>query len=451
MSKSIGHTVCAAQPPPAGNFDVATVQSLSHDARGVARIDGKAIFVQRALPGERVRFRYLKRRARYDAAAALEILEPSPDRVAARCPHFGTCGGCTLQHMASAAQLREKERILADTLRHLGRVQPERWLAPILGPTEGYRRRARLGVRQVPKKGGVLVGFREYRRSFITPLAECLTLDPRLAALLPALPALIGGLSRPDRVPQVEVSAGDDAAAMILRHLEPLTADDAERLRRFAVDHEIGLFQQAGALTTVKPLWPEAGVDLTYRLPAFDTTLGFGATDFIQVNAAVNRALVQRAVDLLEVAPTDRVVDLFCGLGNFTLPLARRAANVAGYEADNALVRRAQENASRNGIDNTEFHAVDLCDQVGCAPFASERYDKLLVDPPRSGAMQVVKAIQPSNRPPRIVYISCNPATLARDSEYLVHHLGYRLAAAGIADMFPHTSHVESMALFVCP
>lgn len=427
----------------------AVIESLTQDARGVARVDGKTTFIEGALPGERVRFRYLRRRSRYDTGTTLEIVEPSRDRVEAPCPHFGTCGGCTLQQLSSGAQLRSKERILADTLRHLGRMQPTRWLEPIMGPTTGYRRRARLGVRFVPKKGGVLVGFRERRRSFITPLADCLTLDPRLAAVLPGLPGMVGGLSRPDRVPQIEMSAGDDAAAIVLRHLQPLTTSDIERLRDFAIDHQIGVYVQPHDPTSVRPLWPEAGVALTYRLPAFATTLGFGVTDFVQVNAAINRDLVQRAVSMLEVEESDRVADLFCGVGNFSLPLARRAARVVGYEADTALVQRARDNAASNGITNVTFELADLYQESGVSSWEGIRCDKLLLDPPRGGAMTCLKALPPSDLPRRIVYVSCNPATLARDSEYLVHRFGYRLEAAGVADMFPHTSHVESVALYV--
>ncbi|HEX9812859.1 MAG TPA: 23S rRNA (uracil(1939)-C(5))-methyltransferase RlmD [Burkholderiales bacterium] len=437
--------------PAANGEGEATIESLTQDARGVARIDGKTTFIEGALPGERVRFRYARRRSRYDTGTAIEIVVPSPDRVAAPCPHFGTCGGCTLQQLSSDAQLRSKARVLAESLRRLGRVQPTAWLAPIAGPTTGYRRRARLGVRLVPKMGGVLVGFRERRRSFIAPLADCLTLDPRLAALLPVLPNLVAGLSRPDRVPQIEMSAGDDAAAIVLRHLEPLTANDMARLRDFAAERDIGLYLQPRDSASVRPLWPEAGVALTYRLPAFAVTLSFGVTDFVQVNAAVNRDLVRRAVDLLDVAATDRVVDLFCGVGNFSLALARRAARVAGYEADTVLARRARENAAANGIVNAEFEIANLYDKSGAAPWVGGGCDKLLLDPPRAGAMAALKALPPNDLPGRIVYVSCNPATLARDSEYLVHRLGYRLEAAGVADMFPHTSHVESMVLFVRP
>lgn len=433
-----------------GDTATATVESLAHDARGVARVAGKATFVEGALPGERVRFRYHRRRARYDTGTAVDVLEPSPDRVAPPCSYFGVCGGCTLQHMAPAAQVRAKEHVLVETLRHLGQVEPRRWLPPIEAGDLGYRRRARLGVRFVEKKGGVLIGFRERRRSYITPLASCSTLDPRLSALLPGLHSAIAQLCRPDRIPQIEVAAGDEAYAMVVRHLTPLTSDDLARLRVFGESHCVGVYLQPGDPETVRPLWPESGTSLAYALPPFDVTLAFRPTDFIQVNAAVNRALVGRAVALLEPRREERVLDLFCGLGNFTLPLARRAGRVIGCESDPALVRRARENARANGIGNADFHTVDLYRGAGDKLWGAAHYDALLLDPPRAGAMDVIKSM-PADAPRRVVYVSCNPATLARDSQYLVHVLGYRMEAAGVADMFPHTSHMESIALYVRP
>jgi 23S rRNA (uracil1939-C5)-methyltransferase len=426
---------------------VADIESLTHEAQGVARIDGKATFIEGALPGERVRFRYYNKRPRFDTGAVLEVVTPSPDRVPPPCLHFGVCGGCSLQHLAPAAQVRAKQQVLAETLQHIGRVQPGEWLLPLEGPASGYRRRARLGVRLVPKKGGVLVGFRERRRSFITPLTQCVTLDARLAALLPALRELIAGLSCPDRVPQVEVAAGDDVVALVFRHLNPLTPADLDGMRAFAQAHAVSLYLQPGSPDTIHSLWPQLPPTLMYALPAFDLRLAFTPVDFIQVNAQVNRALVQRVIDLLDIQPGERVLDLFCGLGNFTLAAARQAAYVVGMEGDAGLVERGRGNAALNHVKNVEFRAANLYDTTTPMPWADERYDKLLLDPPRAGAMEVIKAL-PTSGPERIVYVSCNPATLARDSEYLVHVLGYKLIAAGVADMFPHTSHVESIALF---
>lgn len=429
-----------------GDVAVADVESLNYDGRGVARIDGKVTFIEGALPGERVRFRYHNKHPSFDTGAVQEVLVPSPDRMAPPCPHFGVCGGCSLQHLRPAAQVVALQQVLGETLTHVGGVQPERWLAPLTGPATGYRRRARLGVRNVPKKGGVLVGFREKRRSYITPLAACLTLDTRVSDLLPALRALIAGLSIPDRLPQIEVACGDNAVTLVFRHLRPLTADDRDRLTAFAQTHAVQVYLQAAGPESATALWPAAPTTLHYRLPEFDITLSFEPTDFIQVNGVVNRRLVQQGVALLELAPNDTVLDLFCGLGNFTLAAARHAGAVVGLEADAGLVHRARINAAANGITNAHFEAVDLY-QDSDAPLWPQTFNKVLLDPPRAGAIEALKrlALTP---PARIVYVSCNPATLARDAAYLVNVLGYRFAAAGVADMFPHTSHVESMALF---
>lgn len=425
----------------------ARIESLDYEGHGVARVNGKATFIDGALPGERVRFRYDRRRRRHDQGTTIEVLEPSPERVTPPCRHFGRCGGCSLQHLAPAAQVASKQQVLSDNLARIGRTEPEAWLDPILGPDRGYRRRARLGVRDVPKKGGVLVGFRERRRSYITPLDDCLTLDRRIAALLPALRGLVAGLSRPDRLPQIEVAAGDSAAALVFRHLEPLTGADLERLRGFAQAHDVQVHLQPDAPESVHALWPVPAPALGYALPEFDVRLVFRPTDFIQVNAEVNRRLVSRAIELLALEPDDNLLDLYCGLGNFTLPAARRARRVLGIEGEAGLIARARANAESNGLANADFRAADLSAQAPAA-WGDFRFDKLLLDPPRTGAIEAIRAL-PADGPRRIVYVSCNPATLARDSQYLVEVLGYRLASAGVADMFPHTAHVESIALFV--
>ena len=428
-----------------GDVAIADIESLNYDGRGVARIDGKVTFIEGALPGERVRFRYHNKRPSFDTGAVQEVLRPSPDRVAPPCPHFGICGGCSLQHLQPAAQLTALQQVLADTLTHVGRVQPERWLAPLAGPASGYRRRARLGARNVPKKGGVLVGFREKRRSYITPLDACVTLDRRVSALLPALRELIAGLSIPDRIPQIEVACGDNAVTLVFRHLQPLTADDRARLTAFANAHSVQVYLQPAGPESAVPLWPQPPATLHYHLAESDVTLAFEPTDFIQVNAAVNRKLVSQALALLELQPSDTLLDLFCGLGNFTLAAARRAGRVIGMEAEEGLVRRARANAAANGIANAEFAVADL--YASPISFSVPDAFKLLLDPPRAGAIEVLKHL--CQRPPvRIVYVSCNPATLARDAEYLVNAAAYRFEAAGVADMFPHTSHVESIALF---
>ncbi len=433
--------------PRAVETGVADVASLSHDGRGVARVGGKAVFIEGALPGEEVSFAYLQRRKSYDSARLTEVLRPAPERVAApRCPYFGVCGGCSLQHLEPAAQLRAKQQVLLDALARIGKVAPETVFAPLTGPVWHYRRKARLGARLVPKKGGVLVGFREKRRSFITPITTCAVLDARIGVLLPALRELVAGLSCPDRVPQIEIAAGEDAVALVFRHLQPLTATDRTQLGAFAARHDVNVQLQAGGPETVAPLDPLGERELRYALPEQGIEIFFAPTDFVQVNAAINRQLVARALELLDVQPGDRVLDLFCGVGNFTLPLARRAAAVTGIEGDAVLVERARENARRNSIGNARFEPVDLYNE-DAAGAAMRPCDKLLLDPPRNGAIEAIKRL-PAPGPSSIVYVSCNPATLARDAEVLVHVHGYRLRGAGVADMFPHTTHVESIALF---
>jgi 23S rRNA (uracil1939-C5)-methyltransferase len=427
----------------------AHIEAIDQEGRGVGHIDGKAIFIDGALPGETVRVRIQKRRKSYDLGKVLEIIEASPQRVTPRCAHFGVCGGCCLQHLQADAQLPAKERILRDNLARIGKVQPDTWLAGLSGPYWGYRRKARLGARLVEKKGGVIVGFREKRRSFITPLASCDVLHPRVSALLPALRELIAGLSCPDRVPQVEVAVADNAAAFVFRHVVPLTESDIARLAAFGRQHDLQVFAQAGRPDQLMAVWPKQPAPLVYRLSDHDVELEFAPADFIQVNAELNQRMVARALDLLDPQPAETVLDMFCGLGNFTLPLARRAGRVLGIEADQTLIDKARRNAQRNGIANAEFLAADLHDPEAAHPWERERFDKWLLDPPRTGAMEVVKRLPAEGGPGRIVYVSCNPSTLARDCEVLVHAKGYRLAAAGAMDMFPQTSHVEAMALFV--
>ncbi|MHB8455217.1 MAG: 23S rRNA (uracil(1939)-C(5))-methyltransferase RlmD [Acidiferrobacterales bacterium] len=437
-----------------GDIATASVESLDYDGNGVAHVGGKVVFIEGAVPGDEVRFRYHNKKKRYDTGRVVEILKPSPDRVDPRCRYFGVCGGCALQHLQSEAQLRAKEMVLRENLAHIGKIQPEIWLPPLRGPVWGYRRKARLGVRVVAKKGGVLVGFREKRHSFITPLETCEVLHPDIASLLPALRVLIGRLSCPERIPQIEVAVGDPVedmphAALVFRHLEPLSGEDVGVLREFGEQHHIQLWVQPQGPDSIRCLWPDSGAELVYFLPEQEIVMRFGPTDFVQVNAGANRALVTRALDILDPQADEGILDLFCGLGNFTLPLARRSHRVLGIEADNSLIERARENARHNGIANCEFRAMNLYVPEGPAPWGDEPFDKWLLDPPRTGAIEVIKRLSSGTlRPRRILYVSCNPATLARDSEILVHMQGYRLVSAGVLDMFPHTSHVESMALF---
>jgi len=426
---------------------VATISSLSHDGRGVARIGGKTTFIEGALPGETVRLHYLQRHKRYDEAELAELLAPSPDRVTPPCPYYGACGGCDLQHLRPEAQLQTKQQIVAEQLEHLGRVQPESWLAPVTGPVLGYRRRARLGVRLVPSADGVVIGFRQKNKSFLTNLETCLVLDPRVSALLPELKTLIAGLSCANRIPQIEVACSSNAVALVFRHLVPLTEQDRTRLSAFGERHDVRVYIQPSRPDSITSLWPVNPEPLFYRIPDFGVDIRFEPADFIQINDAVNAATVAQAINLLELTPTDKVLDLFCGLGNFTLPLARRAGQVLGVEGEAGLVSRARANAQLNQITNVEFISADLYKESSGAPWAGFKPDKLLLDPPRGGAIEAIKMLA-ERLPSKIVYVSCYPATLARDSEYLVRVLGYQLAAAGVMDMFPQTSHVETMALF---
>ncbi|HJX17514.1 MAG TPA: 23S rRNA (uracil(1939)-C(5))-methyltransferase RlmD [Acidiferrobacterales bacterium] len=426
----------------------AYIESITHEGHGVAHVDGKAVFIEGALPGETVLYRTLNRGKSYDLGRMIEIIEPSLDRVTPRCRYFGVCGGCSLQHLRAAAQLPAKQQILRDNLTRIGKVEPESWLPALDGPHWGYRRRARLGARLVQKKGGVIVGFREKRTAYLTALASCDVLHPRVSALLPALRNLIAALSTPNRVPQIEVAVGDNATAFVFRHLVPLTTDDDVRLADFGRQHDIQIFRQPGRPDQLVPVWPESPALLVYRLPEANVELEFAPADFIQVNAELNQRMVARALELLDPQPGESVLDLFCGLGNFTLPLARRAGRVLGIEADAALIEKAQRNARHNQIQNAQFRLADLYSTETPNPWGAERFDKWLLDPPRTGAVEVVKRLPAEGGPRRILYVSCNPGTLARDSEVLVHTKGYRLAAAGVMDMFPQTSHIEAMALF---
>jgi 23S rRNA (uracil1939-C5)-methyltransferase len=427
------------------------VGSLDQEGRGVARVEGKAIFVEGALPGEVVAITTLKRRPTYEIARADTILTASPERVEPRCPHFGVCGGCSMQHLDAGAQVAAKQRTLEDALWHLGRVRAELLLPPIHGPAWEYRHRARMSVRHVAKKGGVLVGFHERKSSYVADMTSCAVLPRRISDLLPKLRLLIGTLTVRDRLPQIEVAVGDGAAAahvLVLRILEPLAAPDEAALRTFASAHGVQFYLQPGGPATAVPLDPD-GTELAYTLPEFDLVFPYAPTEFTQVNPAINRVLVRRALMLLDPHPGERLADFFCGIGNFTLPIARRGADVVGIDGSTALVRRAGEIASRNGLAaRATFRAMDL---FGATPEQVEALgpiDKALVDPPREGAIALVKALPGDGAPRRIVYVSCNPATLARDAAVLVHDHGYALAAAGVVNMFPHTAHVESIAVF---
>lgn len=425
----------------------ADVLDLAHDGRGVARVDGKAVFIEGALPGERVRFRTHKRRKHMDEAGLVEVVTASPDRVVPRCPHFGLCGGCSLQHLSPAAQLAAKQHQLLENLERIGRVKPERVLDPLQGPEWGYRRRARLGVKYVIKKGRVLSGFRERDKPYVADLRRCEVVLERFASLPEDLAAVVSTLSLREDIPQVEIAAGDDAAALVFRVMKAVPAEDVDKLLAFGSRHGVQVFVQTGGLETVKPLRDDYP-PLTYSVDSVNrVTLEFGPVDFIQVNRDINVSMVAAAMQLLRPAASDTVLDLFCGLGNFTLSLGVRAAKVVGVEGDAALVAKARANALRNGIANASFHVANLFEPQNLGPWADDPYDLVLLDPPRAGASEIM--IRMAHwRPRRVVYISCHPGSLARDASILVEEQGFKLVGAGVMDMFPHTTHVESIAVF---
>ena len=428
---------------------IATTQSLDHEGRGIARVDGKAVFIEGALPGERVEYTVRRARPNYEQGDTVRVLKASAQRVAPRCSHYGDCGGCSMQHLDEDAQAAVKQRILEDALWHLGKLRPGVILPAIHGPAWGYRYRARLGIRVVPSKGGLRIGFHERRSSYIVDMRECPVLPARVSAMLPRLRDMLAGLSIADRLPQVEIAIGDgDVAVFVFRNLQPFSRADEKRISAFADAEDIQAWFQPGGPETATPLHPLEAPALAYTLPEFNVRMDFRPTDFTQVNVHVNRLLIRRSMQLLDPRPGERIGDLFCGLGNFSLPIARRGAYVVGVEGSDALVARALENARCNGLESlAEFHAANLFEATEDSLAALGALDKLLIDPPREGAIAVVKAIG-VQVPARIVYVSCNPATLARDAAVLVHEKGYALRAAGIANMFPQTSHVESVALF---
>ncbi|TWI03510.1 23S rRNA (uracil1939-C5)-methyltransferase [Luteimonas cucumeris] len=430
----------------------ADILDLSHDGRGVARRDnGKTVFIAGALPGETVMAKQTARSRSFDEAVTLEVLQASPDRVPPRCPHFGTCGGCALQHLDEAKQILAKQRVLRENFERIGHVTPESWLPPLTDDAWGYRRKGRFSVRRVEKKDKTLVGFREADPRFVADLSICHTVIPQIGDGIAALATLVDGLDARRDIPQIEFIAGDSTPdysgiALVFRHLQPLSERDRDALVAFAQAQGFAIFLQPGGVDSVHPLWPEAP-SLSFRLPAWDVELQFQPLDFIQVNAGLNQKMIALALDLLDLKPEDRVLDLFCGLGNFTLPLARIAREVVGVEGEAGLVARARANATHNGLTNAQFHAADLAQNLGGHAWMRAGFDKLLLDPPRSGADAVLKQL-PLKGLKRIVYVSCHPASLARDAGYLVNERGWKLRSAGVMDMFPHTAHVESIAMF---
>ncbi len=425
-------------------MEVLNVLTLDAEGRGVARnAQGKVVFVEGALGGETVEAQQLRDKRKFDLARATRVLEPSFGRREPRCPHFGRCGGCATQHADARTQMAAKQRGLEDCLSRIGKVRPESLLPIVYGAEWGYRRRARFSARYVENKGGAMVGFRERRSSFVADMKGCEVLPPEISALIVPLRELVAALSVRERLPQIEVAAGEGGTVLLFRHLAPLNADDKVLVREFAERHRVNAWLQPEGQDSAKPFWPEAHEPLYYELPEFGLRVSFLPSDFTQVNFGVNRVLVSRALRLLDPRPGERIADLFCGLGNFTLPIAVRGAEVIGFEASRTLIERARQNALANNVV-AQFEVADLF-KPDIGHF--ERFDKFLIDPPREGAAGVVHGL-PDEWPRRIVYVSCDPATLARDADTLVNAKGFRLVLAGVVNMFPHTAHVESIALF---
>ncbi|MDH3860137.1 MAG: 23S rRNA (uracil(1939)-C(5))-methyltransferase RlmD [Gammaproteobacteria bacterium] len=428
--------------------ETAAITSVAHDGRGIAATEGKKVFVAGALEGETVTFMRRKFRRNFDEAELLEVHEASPDRIDAKCEAFDRCGGCSLQHISPEHQRDIKAQTLRDNLERIGRVEPGAWLDSMTGPLWNYRRRARLAVKDVPAKGRTLVGFRERHAPFIADMHRCEVLAKPLDSMVADLSELVSGLSIRARLPQIEVAVAENDIALVFRVLDPLTDADEALFRSFGERHELRIYLQTGGLDSVALFYPES-VDepLYYTLPEFKIQIEFEPIDFVQVNSNINQRMVHFAVEQLAVGPADRVLDLFCGIGNFSLPLARKAGAVLGIEGEKTLVERATDNARRNGLDNVTFRVADLSKIDGTESWVRQGWDRLLLDPARSGAAEVVTRMHLFN-PERIVYVSCHPGTLARDAGTLVHEQGYRLDSAGIIDMFPHTAHVESIAVF---
>ncbi|MGB8339304.1 MAG: 23S rRNA (uracil(1939)-C(5))-methyltransferase RlmD [Burkholderiales bacterium] len=425
-----------------------TIESLDQEGRGIAHHDGKVIFIEGALIGEQVTYQSYRKKPNYEFAQVKEIQRHSVIRTEPGCRHFNICGGCAMQHVEHNAQVAVKQRVLEDSLAHIGKVEPEQILPPLYGMPWGYRKRARISARYVQKKGRELVGFHEKHSSFVADLSSCEILPPHVSALIVPLRQMIEQLSIRERVPQIELAVGDAVTVLVLRILEALSADDEKLLKQFADQHQIQFWTQTKGPETVKPFYPLVAPELSYSIPAFNIVMPYSPTEFTQVNNELNQILINRAIELLNPQPHERVADLFCGIGNFSLPLARRAAHVTGVEGSEMMVKRAAQNAERNNLgDKTKFLAADLFKATVQSLETLGRFDKMLIDPPRDGAIEVAKSFG-DDAPRRIVYVSCNPSTFARDAAVLVNAKGYALRAAGVVNMFPHTAHVESIALF---
>jgi len=423
------------------------IESLSHEGRGVGHLDGKVVFVDFALPGESVEFKYSKQSKKFDQGRAVNIIKASSDRVAPVCEHFTVCGGCSMQHLSNEKQISIKQNAVMDRFKHMAQTQPKKILQPLRGPIKHYRQKARLGVKYVENKGKVLVGFREKGSAFLADLLSCQVLHESVGSRLSVLSDLIMTMDARSSIPQIEVAIDDSKTALVFRHLESLSDSDRAALTEFAQQYDFQIMLQSGGPDTIAALWPENPAPLSYRLNEQDITIEFQPNDFTQVNNEINQSMVSRALSMLELSAEDKVLDLFCGLGNFTLAMARQCAEVVGVEGAQSMVLKARENAQKNNINNASFFAADLSVDISNEPWLQQKYDKILLDPPRSGAMEMLKHIGKLGAK-RIVYVSCNPSTLARDTQILVNEYAYTLLDAGVMDMFPHTAHVESIALF---
>ncbi len=426
-----------------------TIESLTLEGEGVTRVDGKVYFVNGGLPGENVEFEVKRNRRKHGHAKLRKIIEAANDsgRVESDCEYFGVCGGCSMRHYQQDRQLEAKQRALLDAFERIGKVAPENVMPPLSGEWLHYRRKARLGIRYVEKKGGALVGFREKNNSFITALDKCLTLTKPISDLLPDLTQLVNKLSVKQKLPQIEVAQGDNQISLVFRHLEPLTDADQSLLLEFSKVNQIQSYLQPKGLDSIRPLYPQQPEELFYELEKFGLKFYFAPTDFIQVNAQANQLLINKTIELLDISSSDKILDLYCGLGNFSLPIVQQCDYVLGVEGDRHLVEKARRNAEANNLSNIDFDLKDLSDEGADFTWLNRKFSKVLLDPARSGAVLICQKLT-KLKPAKIVYVSCNPATLARDAELLVHHGGYKLRQAGIVNMFPHTAHIESIAVF---
>lgn len=434
-----------ARPP---EIVTLTIESLTHEGRGKAILDGKTTFVSGALTNETVTCQITKKHSRYNEANVIEVINRAAERAQPICSHFGVCGGCSLQHMTEEAQLLLKQNSLLEQLNHFGKVSPESILPPLTGHSSGYRRKARLGVRYVKKKERVLVGFREKQSNFLTDVKSCPVLHQSIGSRIEALGELIASLEQFEQIPQIEVAASDVGTALVIRHLTPLPEGDISKLCEFAKTNNLHFYLQPNPPAKIHKIWPNESPELlTYYLSKYQLSMQFHPLDFIQINGEINQLLLERALQLLDPQKTDSVLDLFCGLGNFSLPIARFAKSVIGIEGSQEMVSRARQNAILNNIHNAEFHMENLMEPSSNSSWIKQTYNKILLDPPRTGAKEIL-GFTPEFSPNRIVYVSCNPATLARDAGELVYTYGYKLKQVGVINMFPHTSHIEAIALF---